>query len=98
MSPTNLRTILLELPFVSILDHPQANGMHMDLWSVTPVGDWAANNALGRIYARETLAVIKATGAANLLSEVAKAQMAGHTGSGLETGFAQFFGELALKS
>lgn len=98
MSPFNLRSRLLELPFVSTLDPATSNGRHIDLWSVQPVGDWAANNALGRLYAQEMLTVMRLTGAAHLLPQVARAQMAGHTNSGLETGFAQYFAEVALKA
>ena len=70
----------------------------MNLWQVCPVGDWASNNALGRIYAQEILDVMKLTGSPHLLSQVARAQMVGHTDSGLETGFAHFFAEAALRS
>ena len=98
MSQPKLRARLQGLPFVSILDPKLHNGLHMDMWSVQPIGDWAANNALGRLYAQEMLAVMKLTGSPHLLSQVARAQIVGHTDSGLETGFAHFFAEAALKS
>lgn len=97
MSRIHLRSRLLLLPWFTELDPKQNGGLHLDLWNVTPSGDWSQDTALGRQIAADTLNVISETGAFHLLSEIAKAWKRKGIHSGVNVGYGQFLAERAVR-
>lgn len=81
---------------INTLSFATQAGSEINLWTPTETGDWAADTATGRTYARELISVMKANEATILLGHVAKAIGARGKHGGVEVGFFQQIAEKLL--